>query len=67
LEAEPERAVAIATYVWAKLPALIGPAVDLTDQQRVQAIVRRVDQVELSSEPSPSTGSAAGDPAPTST
>lgn len=46
LEREPERAAAILTWAWARIPELIGDAVDLADTDRVLAIVARVEEVE---------------------
>lgn len=42
--------VAIAVWAWAKLPELIGDAVDLEDRARVQAIIERVEQREFGAE-----------------
>lgn len=55
LAAEPERAVAVLVWAWARIPELIGDAVDLTDTARVLAIVARVEQYELglTAEPEP--------------
>lgn len=50
LDDEPERVVAIAVWAWAKLPELIGDAVDLEDRARVQAIIERVEQREFGAE-----------------
>jgi hypothetical protein len=51
LDEEPERVIAIATWAWARLPELIGADVDLTDHERVLAIVERVEQHEFGAEP----------------
>lgn len=55
LDREPERAVAILVWLWARLPEVIGDAVDLDDRDRVAAIVRLVEQRELGHEPPPAT------------
>ena len=46
LDEQPERAAAILTWAWARIPQLVGDAVDLTDAGRVAAIVERVEEVE---------------------
>jgi hypothetical protein len=51
LAEEPERAAAILTWAWAKIPAVVGDAVDFTDEARVRAIVERVEEVELGRPP----------------
>lgn len=46
LDREPERAVAILVWAWARLPEVIGDAVDLSNAELVAAIVERVEQRE---------------------
>jgi len=47
LAGDPERALALLTWAWARIPAVIGDQVDLTDQERVATIVRLVEEHEL--------------------
>jgi hypothetical protein len=54
---EPERAIAVLVWIWARLPDVIGEAVDLNDHERVWAIVSRVEQVEFGATPEPSPSS----------
>ena len=53
LEHEPERAVAVLVWLWARLPEVIGEAVDLTDHERVAAIVQAVELNEQLRVPPP--------------
>ena len=53
LAADPERAIALLTWAWARIPALIGDQVDLADQERVALIAALVDQYEFGDEPVP--------------
>jgi hypothetical protein len=53
LAADPERAVAVLVWAWARIPELVGATVDLTDTDRVLAIVAAVEHYELGLEPSP--------------
>lgn len=57
LAAEPERAIAVCVWLWARLPEVIGEAVDLTDHARVAAIVQAVEQRELNLQPTPAPSS----------
>lgn len=47
LAAEPARMAALLTWAWARIPELLGDAVDLSDQARVVAIVEMVEQHEF--------------------
>lgn len=47
LAGEPERAVAVLVWAWARIPELVGDTVDLTDTDRVLAIAALVEQREL--------------------
>jgi hypothetical protein len=53
LAADPERAVAVLVWAWARIPELVGDTVDLTDTERVLAIVARVELYELGLETAP--------------
>lgn len=53
----PERAAAILTWAWARIPDLLGEAIDLRDTERVAAIVAIVERRELGADPD-------GEPAP---
>lgn len=68
LEHEPERAIAVLVWLWARLPEVIGEAVDLTDHERVATIVARVELNEgLTAPSSSSPGEPAEPPSATST
>lgn len=59
LDREPERAAALLTYAWAKIPDLLAGVVDLSDTPRVLAIVARVEEVEFGAAPAAAGDSAA--------
>ena len=46
LEADPRRAAFILTWIWARIPSVIGDVIDLTDQALVLAIADKVEEVE---------------------
>jgi len=50
LAGDPERALALLTWAWARIPSVIGDQVDLTDQERVATIVALVERHEFGEE-----------------
>lgn len=50
IDANPERPLALLVWAWARIPAIIGDAVDLTDTERVGAIVAMVEAHEFGDE-----------------
>lgn len=56
LAADPERVLALLTWAWARIPAIIGDQVDLTDQDRVAAIVALVERHEFGTAPPDAAG-----------
>ena len=47
VDEHPERPIALLVWAWARIPAVIGDAVDLTDLERVAAIVAMVEEHEF--------------------
>lgn len=50
LAGEPARMAALLTWAWARIPELLGDAVDLNDQARVAQIVAAVELHEFGDE-----------------